>query len=149
MIKRAAFVGTIGAADDDIVDVYSVGLASIAEEVIIPDCPEVVHRRAVMKKSVAAIVLADGRPPHDMSIGVDEIPGAGASGDHAEVPHAAGGIPNKGVIVTIKATAGVGSASHLARIIDAKGLGISASERAEVPHTVRRIPDESVRHIRV
>ncbi len=73
-MERAAFVGAIGAADDDIVDIYSVGLAPIAQEVIIPYRSEVVHGRAVMEKSVAAIVAADRRPPYDVSVVVDEGP---------------------------------------------------------------------------
>ena len=55
-VGRSALVGTIGGADDDIVDVHSVGLAPIGKEVIIADCSEIVHGRAVMKKSVAAII---------------------------------------------------------------------------------------------
>jgi len=74
LIERAAFVGTIGGSDNDVVDVYSVGLASIAQEVIISDRPEVVHGRAVVKKSVPAIVGADRRPAHNVSVVVDEGP---------------------------------------------------------------------------
>ena len=55
-----------------------------------------------MEKSVTAIVLADRRPAHDVAIGVNEIPGARAPGNHPEVPHAACGIPNEGMEITRK-----------------------------------------------
>jgi hypothetical protein len=74
LMERTAFVGPIGEADDYIVDVYSVSLAPIAKEVIIADRPQIVHGRAVVKKSVAAIVRADRGPSHDVSVVVDEGP---------------------------------------------------------------------------
>jgi hypothetical protein len=144
LIERAAFVGTISAADNDIVDVYSVGLTSIAQKVIITDRPEVVHRRAVMKKSVAAIVGADRRPPHDVSVVVDESPWAGVSGNGSKIAHPVDGIPNESAMGP-KARAGLRVPCYHARIINAEGFCILTPERAEIAHPVAGIPDEGTR----
>ena len=97
-VKRPTFVRAIGSADDVVVNINSVGHAPIAKEVIISERPEIVHGRAVVKKSVVSIVkVVDRRFPHDVSVRVDGIPNTEVSRNGSDIPHAACGIPDESV----------------------------------------------------
>ena len=58
------------------------------------------------------------------------------------------GIPDEGVSYSPPVPVRARPVTTLG-VIDAKGLGMSAPERAEVPHSVGRIPDESARNVGV